>query len=346
MFTTATVSSWVAADPNPRPFAPPMFRKPLPYIILAVFGVAGFLAWKNLDSPAATEATSEAAQRPPLPKSARPQTTRLDFLADTSQPYQVRIDQFRNILVDGCSEPELRFLYQLLEKKPPASELPEHWYVLANDIMVMIHAHETVPQRFSSQFIGLLNAPHQPEVLRDYAVQHLATWINPHSSQAGATRLPAASPEIAAEVLDALATATTDPALAQSTIPGTTLMMLVNLTRSNSGVDCTQAIATLKPWLSEALREGSTLSNPIRVSAVSAAGILAPSEFRPLIRSIAYQENGGSLRLPAIAALGHAGEEQDLAKLRAIAASSPELTYAAQDAATALVARLALVDPS
>jgi hypothetical protein len=45
-----------------------MFRKPLPYIILAVFGVAGFLAWINLESPAATEATSESAQRPPLPQ--------------------------------------------------------------------------------------------------------------------------------------------------------------------------------------------------------------------------------------------------------------------------------------
>jgi hypothetical protein len=324
-----------------------MFRKLLPYLLLAVFGVAGFVAWKNLNSPAPTRATAEVPFLAPLsPRRASPQFSRLIFLTDASQPYQVRIDQFRNILVDGCSEPELRFLYQLLEKAPPASELPEHWYVLANDIMVMIHTHETDPQRFSSQLIGLLNAPHQPEVIRDYAVQHLATWLNPVSSQAGATRLPAASPEIAAEVLASLAAAVTDPALAQSTVPGTTLMMLVNLTRSNSGVDCTQAIATLKPWLGEALQDGSTLANPIRVAAVSAAGILAPGEFRPLIRSIAYQENGGSsLRLPAIAALGLAGEEQDLAKLRAIAASSPELTYAAQDAVTALVSRLGLVDP-
>lgn len=325
-----------------------MFRKPLPYLLLAVFGVAGFFAWKNLNRPAPPGATAEAPPRAPLAsRRASPQPTRLNFLSDTSQPYQVRIDQLRSLLVDGCSEPELRFLYQLLEKAPPASELPEHWYVIANDIMAMVHTHETDPQRFSSQLIGLLNAPHQPEVIRDYAVQHLATWLNPGSSQSGATRLPAASPEIAAEVLDSLAAATTDPALEQSTIPGTTLMMLVELIRSNSGVDCSHAIATLKPWLGEALRDGSTLANPIRVSAVTAAGILAPEEFRPLIRKIAYQENGSSsLRLPAIAALGQAGEADDLPKLREIAASSPELTYAAQDAATTLVARLALVDPS
>lgn len=325
-----------------------MIRKPLPYLILAALGVAGLLAWKNLDDRTSEQA--EAQSTPRIPSSPRRITSapsRLDFLADTGQPYQLRISQLRSALADGCSEPELRYLYQLLEKAPPASELPEHWYVLANDIMALIHSHETDPQRFSRQFIQLLQAAHQPDVIRDYAVQHLATWLNPTAIQNGATRLPAASPEMTSEVLAALAAATIDPSLAHSTVPGTTLMMLVDLTRCQSGVDCTQAIATLKPWLSEALRDGSTLSNPIRVSAVAAAGILAPTQFRPLIRNIAFQENGGSsLRLPAIAALGQIGEEQDLIPLRTIASSSPELNHAAQDAATKLVKRLSISDPS
>lgn len=323
-----------------------MFRKSLPYLFLAVLGGAGVLAWRNLNSTAPPAATEEASSRTQLAtRRALPQPTRLDFLTDTGLPYQIRITRFRNALATGCSEPELRFLYQLLEKAPPKGELPEHWFVIANDMMSRILTHERDPRRFATNFIGLLNAPHQPEVIRDYAVQHLATWLNPRSSQAAAPSLPAASPEIAAEVLQALTAATTDPALGQSTIPGTTLMMLVDLTRSGSGVDCTQAIATLKPWLGHALQDGSTLGNPIRVSAVAAAGILAPEEFRPLIRMIAYRENGGSsLRLPAIAALGQAGEEEDLAKLRVIAASSPELTYAAHDASTALASRLGLAD--
>lgn len=316
-----------------------MFRKSLPYILLAVLGGVGVFAWKNQNTPAPVAAAPDIASSRPSPR-AFPQPTRLDFLTDIGQPYQVRITQLRNTLATECSEPELRYLYQLLEKSPPKGELPEHWFVIANDIMTRILTYETDPQRFANNFTGLLNASHQPEVIRDYAVQYLASWVNPRSAQATATRLATPSPEIAAQVLQSLAAATIDPALEQSTIPGTTLMMLVDLTRSGSGVDCTPVIATLKPWLSLALQDGSTLSNPIRVSAVSAAGILAPDEFRPLIRKIAYQGNAGSsLRLPAIAALGQAGEVDDLAKLREIADSSPELTYAAQDAVTALSTR-------
>lgn len=321
-----------------------MSRKAIPYLLLAVLGGAGFFTWKILNSEAPSPTTEAPLLRTlrPAPR-ALPQPTRLEFLTDIGQPYQARIIQFRNTLATGCSEPELRFLYQLLEKSPPKGELPEHWFVIANDIMTRILANETDPGRFSSNLIGLLTSPQQPDVIRDYAVQHLATWLNPRSAQATATHLPTASPEIAAQVLESLAAATIDPALEQSTIPGTTLMMLVELTRSNSGVDCSQAITTLTPWLALALQDGSTLSNPIRVSAVSAAGILAPAEFRPLIRRIAYQENAGSsLRLPAIAALGQAGDAEDLPKLQEIAANSPELSYAARDAVTALASRFAV----
>jgi hypothetical protein len=317
-----------------------MFRKSMPYLLPALLGGAAVFAWQHHKGPAPTEITEAPPprMRTQAPRSA-PQPTRLDFLSDTGLPYQARITRFRNTLATGCSEPEIRFLYRLLESSPPTGELPEHWYVIANDIMTAILANETDPGRFSGIFIGLLNSPHQPEVIRDYAVQHLATWLNPLSVQATATSLPTASPELAGQVLESLAAAATDPSLEQTSIPGTILMMLVDLKRTG-GVDCSQAVATLKPWLTQALRDDSPLGNPIRVSAVGAAGILAPDEFRPLIRNIAYQENGGSsLRLPAIAALGQAGEAADLPKLREIAASSPELTYAAQDAVIALSSR-------
>ena len=236
---------------------------------------------------------------------------------------------------------DLRTLYKLLETPAPTGELPEHSYVIANDIMQLILTHETDPQRYATQFSALLNSPGQPEVIRDYAVQFLAAWLNPLATQSTSTRLPAASPEIASEISQSLAIAATDPALAHTTIPGTTLMMLADLIRSASTADYTPAIETLKPWLALALQENSTLPNPTRVSAVSAAALLAPAEFRPVLRDIAYAENDSfSLRLPAIAALGQAGEEEDIPKLQAIAAASPVLAYAAADAAAALTARL------
>jgi hypothetical protein len=317
-----------------------MFRKSAPYLIAAVLVAAGVSAWKNLPATPPPANTAEAAApRPDRP--VRTRSSRLDFLSDPSIPYQLRISRLRDELASGCSESDLRSLYQLLETPAPASELPEHGYVIANDIMNLILTHETDPQRFAGRFSAILNSAQQPEVIRDYAVQFLATWLNHGSVHSPSTRLPAAAPELATGVTRSLAAAVIDPALAHTTIPGTTLMMLADLNRSDSGVDCSEAIETLKPWLALALQDDCPLANPTRVSAVAAAAILAPAEFRPLIQHIAYQENGGSsLRLPAIAALGQAGEEEDLPKLQSIAASSPSLSYAARDAAATLAARL------
>jgi hypothetical protein len=119
-------------------------------------------------------------------------------------------------------------------------------------------------------------------------------------------------------------------------------MMLVDLVRAPGEVDCSPAITALKPWLHLALQDGSSLCTPVRVSAVQAAGVLAPLEFRPTLRRIAYQEMGqSSLRLPAIAAIARCGEAADLAKLQQIARTHPDLFYAAQDAGAVLTSSLA-----
>lgn len=308
----------------------------------SVVGAAGFYAWTQHDpptvsvtAPAQTRLTRAISQRQVVP-------ARLKFLSNTDEPWQVRIDLLRNTMAEGCSENELRHLYDLLKTGYPAGEVREHWHMIANDIMIHLAAKENNPERFSANLLGLLHDPQQSEVLRDYAVQYLSNWINPRFAQNGVGGLAAPQAEMAADVLRSLVMATMDPHLEQTTIPGTTLMMLVELSRSASEVDCTESIETLKPWLTRALQTGSEIANPVRVSAVQAAGVLAPEEFRPLLRQIAFQENGtGSLRLPSIAALGQCGEAVDLDQLRRISETSPELSYAAQTASVKLAARLA-----
>ena len=106
-------------------------------------------------------------------------------------------------------------------------------------------------------------------------------------------------------------------------------------------MDCSTAIATLKPWLTQALGEGSSLNLAVRVSAVTAAGVLAPEEFRPTLRKIAYRTDGSAaLQLPALASLGQSGEATDLPQLQKIAATQPALAYAAADACRVLTTRL------
>jgi hypothetical protein len=326
----------------------PALRKLLPFAVIALAGVAGVFAWKSrmLSRETATELPPVARQ---LPKSPRQSVLpHLAPLADPGQSWQSRIELLRTSLRTECGERELRSLYELLAAGPPKGELPEHWYIIANEYMEQALRNDPDYQRFSSTLLRVLHDPMQPLVVRDYAVQHLVTWLNPRSRQTLAAHSNPAktadqpSPEIATRVLQALVVAATDPALEQSTIPGTTLMMVVKLVRFPGDIDCSQAVATLKPWLAKALQDGSTVSTPVRVSAVQAAGVLAPQEFRPVLRQIAYQETGqSSLRLPSIAALAHCGETADIEKLQQIVSSRPELSYAAREAIRILTARLA-----
>ena len=330
----------------------PVIGRSLAGALLALIGVAGYYAWKP--HPSSPSAATEPP--PPAPRVQRPThaiaPSHLAALTDPGRPWQVRIALLRNALQSECGEPELRYLYDVLTMPPPKGERPEHWYVIANECMEQLRRHDPDNERFSSSLLRLLHDPHQPLVLRDYAVQHLVTWLNPRSQQAKmqaadpAQPAPQPTPEITARVLQALVAATTDPALEQSSIPGTTLMMLVDLVRSPGEVDCRQAIATLKPWLTQALQDGSTLSTPVRVSAVQAAAVLAPLEFRPILRRLAYHENGqSSLRLPAIAAIAHCGEAADLGPLQQIVRTHPELSYAAQEAGISLTSRLGPATP-
>lgn len=317
-----------------------MLRRTIPYILLVGLGLAGVWLWKNSPSAVPEVATTNFRRPSPPPAPPVPPVTRLDFLTDLGQPYQVRINLLRSMLATECSEPEIRHLYQLLAQGAPKAEVPEHGYVIANDIMAQLLGHETDPSRFAAKFIALIADGQQPEVVRDYAVQYLASWLNPRVAQATQV-LAAPSPEITAQILKSLVTTATDPAYGQTTIPGTTLMMLVELTRTGSGVDCSESIATLKPWLGQALADGSALSQSVRVSAVIAAGVLAPDEFRATLRKIAYQPDGSAaLQLPALASLGQTGEATDLPQLQKIAATQPALAYAAADASRVLTTRL------
>ena len=321
-----------------------MLRRSLPYLLLVGIGAASWGFWRQGSALKVEGNPRSPARHSPLslpPRLATPVVTRLSFLTDLSQPYQVRINLLRSTLAEGCSEPELRYLYKLLAKGADKAEIPEHGYVVANDLMTQLFCHETDPKRFADNFTALLHDPQQPEVIRDYAVQFLATWLNPRSALATPSALAVPSPEIAAQVLNSLVTAATSPAFSQTSVPGTTLMMLVDLTRSGSGVDCSKAIAILKPWLTQALGESSSLNLAVRVSAVTAAGVLAPEEFRPTLRKIAYRTDGSAaLQLPALASLGQSGEATDLPQLQKIAATQPALAYAAADACRVLTTRL------
>jgi hypothetical protein len=324
-----------------------MLRRSLIFVLLITCGLLGWWGWGKSGQANLPEVKAHLARHPTPVRRLTPPPTRLDFLSDLSQPYQVRIQTLQNTLETECSEPEIRYLYQLLEKGPAAAEIPEQGFMVANEVMGQLIKHETDRTRFASHFIALLNDPRQPAVIRDYAVQFLGSLVDPRkvygSGNPKAIGLPL---EVTEQVLKSLVSAATDPLLSQTSVPGTTLMIFVDLARSGDALNCGPSIATLKPWIGQALSEGSSLSLACRVSAVIAAGILAPEDFRPTLRKIAYQPDGeGALQLCALASLGQSGDAADLPKLQHVAATHPTLAYAASEAGRALTARLT-IEPS
>jgi hypothetical protein len=318
-----------------------MSRRFLLYSLLITCGLLGWWGLGRSRPTTTPEAKAHVPRRSSPVRQSMPPVTKLDFLTDLGQPYQVRIQSLRTALETECGEPEIRYLYQLLEKGPAAAEIPEQGYMVANEMMSQLIRYETDRSRFASNFTALLNDSKQPPVLRDYAVQFLGSLIDPRKSTTSAnTSAPPLTPETIAQVMKELVSVATDPALNQTSVPGTTLMVLVNL--AGGGLDCRSSIATLKPWIGQALAEGSSLDLACRVSAVVAAGALAPEDFRPTLRKIAYQPDGsGALQLSALASLGQAGDAADLPNLRHVAATQPTLAYAASDACRVLTARLA-----
>jgi hypothetical protein len=306
----------------------------------ALAGAVAVWVWKCRQSPAqgpAAPATARAQAPPAVPEALKP-------LTDTARPWQGRVDLLRQALKSRCGEEERVYLYHLLETGARRGGAPEDWYVVANDIMEQLRLRDPDATRFCTRLLALLDDAKQPPVLRDYAVQHLAAWLDPRANnfRAGSTarggRLR--SRETDAAVLAGLAAAATRPELQGTTIPGTACMVLVDLSRVPDGPDWHAALATLKPWVAAALAEDSRLAVALRVSAVQAAA-LAPEEFRPALRALACREHGeAALRLPAIAALARCGDASDLERLRDIAAGNPDLAFAAADARRVLGSRL------
>jgi hypothetical protein len=324
-----------------------MPRRLLLFSLLIACGLLAWWGWGKSRQATKPEVELRVARHPAVPRQSTLLATRLDFLTDLSRPYEVRIQLLHDTLESGCSEPEVRYLYQLLEKGPAAAELPEQGYMVANAIMGQLTEHDTDRARLASRLMALLNDSQQNGVLRDYAAQFLGKLIDPRRSPVSPNNanLPL-SPEVSTQVMKSLVTAATDPALSQTSVPGTTLMIFVDLASAGAGIDCAPSITALKPWLGRALADGSTLSLGCRVSAVIAAGALAPGDFRDTLRKIAYQPDGeGALQLCALASLGQSGDAADLPKLQHVAATHPTLAYAASEACRALTTRLA-TEPS
>jgi len=222
-------------------------------------------------------------------------------------------------------------LYNQLDFTPEAARA-EEWYVIVNEIMEQLR-HDSLPSdRYATALLQITQNADVPSVVRDYAVQHLSLAINPLEGKDRISYLN--DPTQVQNILSTFAELVTDPTLGNTSVPGTTVMVMADL--KHSGLTTTHfslALDTLKPFFLSALSGEQHISKLTRISTLNAIGGLGLTEYAPMIRSLALAENTpNDIRLNSIAALGQLGTEEDHPALQRIADSDSRLRYAAKSA--------------
>ena len=302
-------------------------------LIVALLAAAGVITW--LVRPSTDEAAPSAAVVEQSKSERHAVASRFANLPDAALRYEVKVNMLRQLDAESLTSQDIDTLYALLEHTPASGE-EENWYVIVNEIMEQLRAQAISPDRYTSTMLSMVQSAETPEVVRDYAIQHLATWINPIATEADEPYED--TPAQVTAILSTFGEVITDPTLAHSSVPGTTLMMLADL--RSGGLDASlldPVLDTLQPWLEQSLRGTHSLSQINRISTINAIGELGLTQFTPTIRSLAINEDTHTnLRLNSIAALGALGDDSDLPSLQALANSNSKFRHAAEAALNSL----------
>lgn len=310
---------------------------------------AGVVAWWRLFSgltsppsipPSQPPAATAMGDSTGVTVASRPPSSPWLQLTDSSLSWQVRTDMLRRLDKEQLSAADIETLYQLLNHQP--SELnSESWWVTVNEIMEQLRKQAIAPARYTPALLSLLANPDTPEVLRDYAVQHLGQWLTPRGAAQGFPHEE--DPARVQEAAQVLAALVTDPTLVHTSVPGTTLTVLADMQVGGLATETLQPLFQgLSPWLHQTLRGQNNSSLITRTSAINALGTLRQDSYRPVIRTLATSPtDDSSVRLSSIAALGRLGSQDDLAVLSDLAAGSTKFRFAAQAAHQQLSAHLA-----
>jgi hypothetical protein len=249
-------------------------------------------------------------------------------LTDPSLRWEVRVDMLRRMNAETLTPSDIETLFSLLRYQPDPGQ-QENWWVVANEIMEQMRLQAITPESYAKEMLALMRDPAAPEVMRDYAVQHLGQWVSPRGAALG--QPSETNQAIVRETAETFAKLITDPANSHSTIPGTTLMLLIDM--RGGGVPeeiINPVIDSINPWFTATLADTNQTSKITRISAINAIGMLQLKTFRPEIRSLATSETADpSLRLNSIAALGQIGDADDIPTLETIAKTDPRLQHAA-----------------
>lgn len=254
--------------------------------------------------------------------------SRWSKLTEDNLPTYQRLEIARQIS-DSLSQDDTAALFAAMDHRPH-SGAEENWYLIFNEILEQMRRHGLGQDEYAAQLGGIISDSSRPEVIRDYAIQHLALWIAPgNSDQAPHEKDPA----LIKQSLDHIATAIQSPTTAQTSIPGTALLALAGIS-SNLPAEMSAATwSSLTPYLQGVISGEANPHLSTRISAIQAVSITAQHSYLPAIRTIAASDTANpSIRLSSIASLGFYANPEDQAMLETLATQDTRYRYAAKAA--------------
>jgi len=204
----------------------------------------------------------------------------------------------------------------------------DDWYLVLNEIMEQMRRHGVGADQYAEALGTIIMDPDRPEVVRDYAIQHLALWIAPADRE----RFPhETDEETVRSSLAHIASVICDHSLTSTSIPGTALLPLTDITPRLPAAEA--AWEDLTPYLDGVISGSATVPSSTRISAIQAVARTAQHRYLPVIRAIAAEESGDpSVRLSSIASLGLFANQEDRQFLETLAGAGGRYSYAARSA--------------
>lgn len=254
----------------------------------------------------------------------------IDRIVDSGLHWEQRVQAVRE-LPDNLGTASVDRLFEFLKQPPAASH--EHWYLVCNEVMEVLRKRNLAPGIYARKHMELVQSTASDPMIRDYAAQHLAQWISGVDPSAHEQ-----DPALVSEGFDALATEVTKPENGSLTLVGTALNSLTDSVIHGDQALRAKRDETARLAMSLVNAPSGALSAVNRTSALQAAARLKAPGLPAACRRLAADEaESVDVRLSAIAALGLAGEPEDLSFVETYLSDS-RFQFAASAAAARLKA--------
>lgn len=231
-------------------------------------------------------------------KSARQVSPLINLITDPSQQIGKRIEAVSQ-LGDDLNGNDLSALYPFLTSLPgPMENNLGGLRVIKNDLLNALEEQSIAPSGLTRLMVEMYRNPAQDLIVRDYALQHLATW-----AEQGAKDEPGARDEIRRELTDATSES--------NSLAGTALLGLHRLGQPESPSQA-KALDDIALRLANSTKTDLTT----RMAAIQVCAERKIVRALPAIKALAEGQTPLCLRLSAIAALGELGGIDELRLVR------------------------------